>query len=131
MKPFRNTQYRGFSTIGSKKLSTLFDIDLVKQDLLNNFSIRKTERVRQPTYGCNIMDYIFELQTDGNVQKIVDEVIQVIENDNRVVLLDITVTEGDYSVTVDCDLLYIGTRTQFDFKVKFDAEAGIVEEIEE
>ena len=129
--PLRTTLYRGYSSVNRTKLTNLFDVDLVKQDLLNHFNTRKSERVRQPSYGSAILDYLFELQTEGNVQRIVEEVLRIIEEETRVRLLDIAVIEEEYSVTVDCDLLYVGANTQFDFKVKFDADAGIIQEIEE
>lgn len=129
--PFRRTQYRGFTTVDRKKLSTTYDVDLVKQNLLNHFNTRKTERVRQPAYGSLILDYLFEIKNEGNVQKIVEDVLRIIQEETRVTLLDVSVEEGDYSVTINCDLLYIGTNTQFAFKVKFDGEVGIAEEVED
>lgn len=129
--PIRTTLYRGFSSVNRTKLTNVFDIDLIKQDLLNHFNTRKTERVRQPAYGSSILDYLFEMQVSGNVQRIVEDVIRIINEETRVRLLDISVVEEDYSVTVNCDLLYVGDNKQFDFKVKFDADAGIIQEIED
>jgi phage baseplate assembly protein W len=132
MKPFRNTVYRGFSSVGGKKLTNLYDIELVKQDLLNHFNIRKTERIGQPSYGSNILDYLFEIQNENNVQQIVDNVVEIINDEPRVALIDISVnTSDDYTIVINCQLLYIGTNVEFDFRVKFDTNVGITEEVEE
>lgn len=131
MKPFRNTVYRGYSSIDRKKLTNLYDIELVKQNLLNNFNIRKTERIGQPSYGSNILDYLFEAQNENNVQRIVDNVLEIINDEPRVNLLDISVDESDYTIIINCQLLYVGTNVEFDFRVKFDTNLGITEEVEE
>ena len=44
--------YKGFSTISSASESfALYDLNLIKQDMLNHFHIRLGERLEQPEFG--------------------------------------------------------------------------------
>ena len=53
--------YRGFSTVSTGTQNfTLYDFELIKQDLLNHFYIRKGERLMQPNFGTIIWDMLFE-----------------------------------------------------------------------
>ena len=48
--PVRQKAYRGFSTINPENASfQLFDIGLIKQDLINHFNIRQGEKLSDPT----------------------------------------------------------------------------------
>ena len=51
--------FRGFSSTGNNK-SVLTDIEITKQDLINHFQTRKTERVMFPNFGSIIWDRIFD-----------------------------------------------------------------------
>ena len=53
------TRYKGFSTIDQTKKFRLTDIDLVKRDLLNHFSIRKGEKLMTPNFGSIIWNMLF------------------------------------------------------------------------
>jgi phage baseplate assembly protein W len=123
---FRRTLYRGYSTIGVKSSRRLYDIELVKQDLLNHFNTRKNERFRDAAYGSIIPDLLFEHKTAANTNEIVTEVIRIVKTDNRVILTNVNILDdGDYGITVDCTLLYVGLDVPFDFRVKFDRDTGI------
>ena len=60
----RAFKYKGFSskenTVGYK----LYDIDLVKQDLINHFYIRKGEKLENPDFGTVIWYVFFEQFTE-------------------------------------------------------------------
>ena len=52
--------YRGFSTLVNAKKYRLTDFELVKQDLINHFNIRKGEKLMKPDFGTVIWDMLFE-----------------------------------------------------------------------
>ena len=55
----QNQIFNGFSTIGREfKDPKLYDIELVKQDLLNHFNIRKGEKLENPNFGTNLWNYL-------------------------------------------------------------------------
>ena len=84
IKPNPNTQgnqgynsnyYRGLSTVNRQSRTfQLYDIELIKQDLVNHFNIRKGEKLYQPEYGTIIWDAIFEPFTDTLKQRVLDDV---------------------------------------------------------
>ena len=59
--------YKGFSTLNSgAEHYSLYDFELIKQDLLNHFYIRQGERLMNPEFGTVIWDLLFEPMTpDG------------------------------------------------------------------
>ena len=56
--------YKGFSSKETTKNYKLYDIDLVKQDIINHFYIRKGEKLENPEFGTVIWDMIFEQFTE-------------------------------------------------------------------
>lgn len=125
LPPYRKTTYRGYSSVGRSRYQKLFDIDLVKQDLLNHFNTRKNERVRDATYGTIIQDLLFEHKVNKNKDAIVNEAIRVINAETRVAIISYTVTEDAYSISIDFDLFYIGLEVKDTFRVNFDIKNGI------
>ena len=53
-------KYRGFTTINVAKKFRLVDFDLVKQDLINHFNIKKGEKLMQPNFGSIIWNCLYE-----------------------------------------------------------------------
>lgn len=114
--------FSGFSTSGSvfSRQWTLYDIDLIRQDLLNHFNTRFGERVMRPTFGCRIWDYLFDQLDDIMVQKITDEVQRICESDSRVEVVDIDVYQLDNGVRVEITLNYIPFAVVNTFTVDFE-----------
>ena len=55
--------YRGFSTISADSESyTLYDLALIKQDILNHFHIRQGERLQNPEFGTIIWVFLFTIK---------------------------------------------------------------------
>ena len=46
--------YRGISTVADNKTFALYDIALIKQDIINHFHIRQGEKLENPEFGCII-----------------------------------------------------------------------------
>lgn len=109
----------GYSTLASPKGQNLVDIDLVKQDLLNQFNTKKNERVMRPTWGCGIWDYLFE-PLESVRDLIVYEAEQVIASDSRVLLKSVDINENDYGIRINMTLYYVPLNALGSFSVDFD-----------
>jgi hypothetical protein len=62
--PVVSKQYRGISTVANPKGFNLYDIQLIKQDIINHFHIRQGEKLSDPKFGTIIWDILFEPFTD-------------------------------------------------------------------
>ena len=59
--PVKQKAYRGFSTINPENSSfQLYDLALIKQDIINHFNIRQGEKISNPQFGCIIWDALYE-----------------------------------------------------------------------
>ena len=93
--------YKGFSTVAGVKSNQLYDLDLIKQDLINHFYTRKGERVMEPDFGSVIWDMLYEPMDKTNKEIIVDDCKKIIISDPRVDLRDIYLTESENGLRVD------------------------------
>ena len=129
-QPIRKTLYRGYQTVGGRKINRLYDTDLIIQGLFNIINTRKTERVRNANYGSILYDMIFELKTDINLAVIYQEVERILKTEPRIRIININInTDNDYEIVIEADLLYIGDENQFSFVTKFDLEKGVIENL--
>ncbi len=112
--------YRGFSSIANTGINTgLFNIELVQQDLLNQFNTRLGERCMRPNYGSVIHDLLFDLSDSRTEALIVQDAERIISEDPRVQLLDIVpdVNLENHSIRLDIKLKVL----EFDMVVNFNA----------
>lgn len=117
--------FKGFSTFPNtynteKKNWTLYDLDLVKRDLLNHFHTSKGERVMMPTYGCDIWNILFEPLTESNIERIVEEAKRVIDSDSRVKLNTMNVRQVDQGIIISFELYFEPWDVYENFSVEFD-----------
>jgi phage baseplate assembly protein W len=117
------TLYKGFSTIGRYKKFRVTDIDLIKQDLINHFSVRKGEKLMQPNFGTIIWSLLFEPMTDAVHQAIVDDVKLIVGYDPRTNLETINITEYQNGIQIAVDLLYIPTNQLTSLNLQFDSNS--------
>jgi phage baseplate assembly protein W len=110
----------GFSTQKAGKNWTLYDIELIKQDLLNHFHTRRGERPMLPTYGTIIWDMLFEPFTDAVRNAIISDVKRVIASEPRVTLIDLNIASDEYGITIVIDLKYSPWDVVDTFNVNFD-----------
>ena len=99
--------YIGFNTINSVAPPyNLYDIELVKQDLLNAFNTRKGERVMLPNFGTNIYDYLFDPLDDLTKDAIIEDATNVIKHEPRVSLDTINLTETELTIRLEIILTF-------------------------
>jgi hypothetical protein len=115
------TLYKGFSTVNRYKKFRVTDIDLIKQDLINHFNIKKGEKVMQPDFGTIIWSLLFEPMTATVRQAIIDDVKTVVGYDPRTNLQNITINEYQNGIQIMVDLLYIPTNQLTALNLQFDS----------
>jgi len=94
------TTYKGFSTVAGVKSNQLYDMDIIKQDLLNHFYTRKGERVMNPEFGSIIWDMLYEPLDDSTKEDIMDDCRRIVNQDPRVSLVSAHIDDYENCLTV-------------------------------
>lgn len=119
--------YKGFSTVSTDGNSfSLYDLQLIKQDLINNFHIRMGERLEQPEFGTIIWDILFEPLTEDLKAAVISNVEQIINYDPRTRADQVIVTTYESGIQIECMLTYYPYNIQESLQLRFDQENGIV-----
>jgi phage baseplate assembly protein W len=125
-------QYYGFSTINANKPKTtnsiigadggpggirqpivwgkkfsLVDSQLVIQDFVNAFNIRKGTKVGQPDYGTSLWDFVFEPNTGGVQQQIQEEIRRVASADPRLEINTISVYPKENGILIELEMAVV------------------------
>ena len=96
--------YRGYSSVANTQIdTTLFDIDLVAQDLLNHFNTRIGERVGRPAFGSIIWDLLFDPADPRTEALVLQDAQRIIGDDPRVTLLELipTISLETHEITLE------------------------------
>lgn len=101
----RSQIYRGFSTLDNNK-DVVYDIDLIKIDLINHLFTRKRERVMDPDYGSIIWDLLFEPYSSRVNQLVIDDCTKIVNADPRLKLESVVVEELENGLAVYLDINY-------------------------
>jgi phage baseplate assembly protein W len=118
--------YKGFSTIDESTTNIkLYDFDLIKQDLLNQFNTRKGERIMNPQFGSVIWDLLFEPLTVEIKQLIANDIDRILASDPRVTPTLVNIVEQDYGFLLELTLSYGGTDVSDSMILSFDKNAGL------
>ena len=126
-EPIRSQTYKGFSSInGSTENYSLFDYELIKQDLINHFHIRQGERLMQPLFGTIIWDMLFEPLTDEVRYAITENVNTIINYDPRIIADQVIVTEYESGIQINCTITYRLYNLQESLQLKFDRALGLL-----
>jgi phage baseplate assembly protein W len=119
--------YVGYSSVDPNATDTkLYDFDLIKQDILNQFNTRKGERVMNPTFGTIIWDLIYDPFTDSVKQAITDDISRICNSDPRAVPIQINVNEQEYGMLLEVTLKYVGTDKSSSMRLSFDKTLGLI-----
>lgn len=114
--------YRGFSTQTSGKKFRLADFNLVRQDLINHFHIRKGEKLMNPEFGTIIWNVLFEPMTEEVRRVIVDDVKKIVSYDPRLAVDQVTLDEFDHGLQIEIDLRYVTTDQRTTLRLQFDRD---------
>jgi len=119
--------YKGFSTINTTTENfSLFDIELVKQDLLNHFHVRQGERLMNPEFGTIIWDLLFEPLTEDLKDLITTNVNQIVNYDPRIRADNVIVTSYDNGIQIECMLTFLPHNISQSLQLRFDQANGLL-----
>jgi phage baseplate assembly protein W len=114
------TTYKGFSTQAGNKNFRLTDFDLIKQDILNHFNIRKGEKLMRPNFGTIIWNVLHEPFTEDLKSVITQDVKAIASYDPRVSFDNIIITEFDQGIQIELQLRYVLTNQTNVMLMNFD-----------
>ena len=112
--------YKGFSSKETAKNYKVYDIDLVKQDLLNHFYIRKGEKLENPEFGTVIWDMLFEQFTEDVKNIIAKDVEDIINYDPRIAVNEVQIDSTDQGIRIQADIVYIPFNVNERMTFNFD-----------
>jgi len=118
--------YKGFSSSEVNSNYKLYDIDLVKQDLLNHFYIRKGEKLENPEFGTVIWDMIFEQFTEDVKRIIAKDVEDIINYDPRIAVNEIQIDSTDQGIRIQADIVYIPFNINERMTFNFDKNNSVI-----
>jgi phage baseplate assembly protein W len=123
----KSRAYRGLTTVNPENTSyTVYDIALIKQDLINHFHIRKGEKLENPNFGTIIWDVLFEPLTPQVKNAIAKNVTEIINYDPRVNAENIAVSAYESGIQIECDLTYLPYSISESMVLKFDENNGLI-----
>lgn len=118
--------YKGFSSNEIKNNFKLYDIDLVKRDLLNHFYIRKGEKLENPNFGTIIWDMLFENFTPEVKELISKDVETIINFDPRIAVQQVSIDSTDQGIRIEAEIIYLPFNINERMTFDFDRENNIV-----
>ena len=104
----------------------MFDLEIIKQDIINHFHIRKGEKLENPTFGTIIWDVLFEPFTEDLKEIIIKDITEIVNFDPRVSVETVTVDAYESGLQVDCTLTYIPYSISETMRIKFDQSNGLL-----
>ncbi len=117
----RSRLFRGFNSVDKiSPMTEIFDIELVKRDLLNHFHTVRGERVMRPNFGSIIWDLLFEPFDETVREEVVADVETIIGFDSRVTLQQIDVVEFEHGLRVNVAVIYHPLEAIGLFEIDFD-----------
>lgn len=118
--------YKGFSSLDENNPSSkLFDLDLIKQDILNHFNTKKRSRVMNPNFGSDIWDILMEPLTPQIRDRLVNDVRTICTADPRVTPTQMDITEYSDGFILELTLVLNSTNESSTMKIKFNQAIGL------
>jgi phage baseplate assembly protein W len=117
------TMYRGFSTVGRVRKFRLTDFELIKQDLINHFYIRKGEKLMNPEFGTIIWNVIHEPFTEELKSIISADVKTIATYDPRISIDNIIVREYETGIQIELNLRNLQTNQTNLMNLRFDNQS--------
>jgi phage baseplate assembly protein W len=114
--------YKGFITLAGVKSNQLYDIDIIKQDLINHFYTRRGERVMNPEFGSIIWDMLYEPLDESNKEEIYDDCKRIIANDPRVEMANMSVNEFESGLRIEIGINVLPYNKSATLLLNFERE---------
>lgn len=127
VNPIANRTYRGISTTDlNTKEFKIYDLGLIKQDIVNHFHIRLGEKLENPSFGTIIWDVLYEPFTDSLKDAIVKNVTEIVNYDPRVTVDKIVVDTYESGIQIQCELTYLDYSISEFLQFRFDRNNSII-----
>ena len=117
--------YKGFSSVQSDKNFRLYDLELIKQDLINHLHIRKGEKLSDPNFGTIIWDVLFDPFTEDLKLAIQQDITEIINYDPRISVNSLLVESYEQGIQIEASLTYLNYDISETLKFKFDQRASL------
>jgi phage baseplate assembly protein W len=118
--------YKGFSSSEANKNFKLYDINLVKQDLINHFYIRKGEKLENPDFGTVIWDMLFEPFTPDVKEIIAKDVEAIVNYDPRIIVQEVQIDSTDQGMRIQVELTYRPFNITEKMSLNFDKNNKVI-----
>ena len=118
--------YKGFSSSEATKNFKLYDINLVKQDLINHFYIRKGEKLENPEFGTVIWDMLFEPFTPDVKEIIAKDVEAIVNYDPRISVQEVQIDSTDQGMRIQVELIYRPFNITEKMSLNFDKNNRVI-----
>lgn len=118
--------YKGYSTVDNTNNKTrLEDSELIKRDVINHFNIRRGEKLMNPAFGCVIWELLFEPLTEDVRDLIIENVMEIINYDPRIVLEDMNIVDQEHGITIELKVRYQTQNQSEILKINFDQKQSV------
>jgi len=125
-RPASSSAYRSISTVNEANDGfRLYDLAVIKQDIINHFHIRQGEKLENPEFGTIIWDVLFDPLTESLKQAIIDNVQDIIDYDPRVTADQVVVNEYESGLQIECTLIYLDYSIAETMRLQFDQDNGL------
>ena len=124
--PVKSKSYKGVSTVGRPKKFKLYDLELIKQDILNHFHIRQGEKLENPTFGTIIWDIFFEPLTDDLKLAVEKNVTDIVNYDPRGSVDKVAIDSYEHGLQIEVQLTYLPYSISEKLQMRFDQNAGLI-----
>ena len=119
--------YRGLSSVNPENTSTtLYDLALIKQDLINYFHIRQGEKLENPEFGTIIWEVLFEPMTDQLRSAVAKNVTEIVNYEPRTQVNQVTVDSFETGIQIEIDLTYLPYNISESMRLTFDENNGLM-----
>jgi phage baseplate assembly protein W len=127
-QPVKTSQfYKGFSSVDiANTANKLYDIDIIRQDLINQFKTKKGERLMNPTFGTIIWDVLMEPMTDEIYDLLSEDITAICNSDPRVVPTQINLNEFEGGYLIEVSIQLVGTDQSANLRLAFNQESGLI-----
>jgi len=103
------------------------DLELIRESLLQIMSTNRGERLMRPTFGINVLDYIFESNTDILGATVRAQVVDAITRyESRVIIENVTVERVDEMMIINIYYIIKVTRQADSVALSAPVPIGVV-----
>lgn len=118
--------YRGFSSKRREQNYKIYDTECIREDIINQFNVRKGEKVMDPTSGTIIWDAIFEPMTEDIKIAISEDIRSLLAKEPRVTVEAVKIDEYESGLLLEITVTYKTTNLAQVIKLNFDKQLGLV-----